>query len=251
MEKERALLEAKIQDKIEHTLKRGTKNFIDFLDPAQQEMARRLMKKIVGIQYVFFGGHVYCERKNVCIYPKNEELEICEWPIGPLHIKPKTNKKKIRHPEILGSVLNLGLKRDKIGDINIFQDYIQIFISKELVDFVLYNLNSISNIPVLVEKISWDHVIPFKEDFKEQIITVASLRLDGVVSGIYNISRKEASYLIKSGKVKVNWEFVDKGSILLNEKDIVSVRRKGRALIYEELGTTKKGNKKLLIHKFN
>ena len=251
MKKEKDIfLEARVKDGIKTVNVTNRRKFLYFLDPGEQQRCNDIIKNIGGIQWEYFGGYEHSERRMLCLYPKEEELTIWEWPIVVFHLTPKNNQKKLKHPDILGRLIGLGIERNRVGDINIFQDFIQVFIAEELKEFITYNLDKIANVSVHIKEVGWDQVLPYRPPFKELYITSASLRLDGIISSTYGISRKESSILITSEKVKVNWKSVKKPNTLLMEGDLVSVRGKGRVLIYQVLGETKKGNKKILIQKF-
>jgi RNA-binding protein YlmH len=247
--RENILLEAKVEDAINRVKKCNIRQFLNFLDPSQQEICKRVLDNEKDIQSIFFGGHEHCERKKLAIHPLNDYINTWEWPISVLHLYPNYNKKELKHSDILGRLLSLGIKRNRIGDINIIKKTIQIFISEELQNYITYNLDTISNTSINVEKVDWNKVISYTSPFISNYITVSSLRLDGIVSKQYGLSRKESVLMIKSGKVKVNWQFIYNPSVILKEKDVISVRGKGRAVIKEILGKTRKGNTKILIHK--
>ncbi|SJZ35630.1 RNA-binding protein [Garciella nitratireducens] len=244
-------LKAKMQDTVHWVDKTNSRKFSCFLDPLQQKFCKNILVQESSVQFQFFGGHEYCERKMLCIFPQNSSLTIWEWPIAILHIYPKSYKKnnKLRHPEILGRLMNLGIQRNRVGDINIINDFIQIFVQEKLKEYIKYHLEKISNIPVEISEVDWKEVVSFQPSFEEMYITTSSLRLDSMISKIFGLSRKEAMIFIKSGKVKVNWEYITHSSMQLIEKDVISVKGKGRATFCKILGNTKKGNKKILIRK--
>ena len=76
---------------------------------------------------------------------------------------------------------------------------------------------------------------------------MTSLRLDSVISEIYNISRQRSKQLIESGKVKVNWTENTRPDFLLELLDIVSIRGFGRIQIQELEGKTKKEKYRVLF----
>lgn len=252
MEKKRQnaiLLKARIEDGIKWVQKTNTRKFFQFLDPSEQELCEKLLHNQVDVQLEFFGGHEYCERKMLCVLPSNDHLTIWEWPIVIFHLKPQYKEKKLRHSDVLGALMSLGIRRDRIGDINIMDDLIQIFVMEELKGYIDYNLSKISNVSVEIEKKEWKDVIPYQSLYKEIFITVTSLRADSIISKIFGLSRKESLLFIQSGRVKINWKYITTPSVQLTEKDVISVRGKGRATLYKTLGNTKKGNIKVLIRK--
>jgi RNA-binding protein YlmH len=70
--------------------------------------------------------------------------------------------------------------------------------------------------------------------------TASSLRLDVILSSIYNISRQKAQTLIQRGLVKVNWKQVEQTSFVCEEGDVLSARGYGRSRIISIDGQTKK-----------
>ena len=86
-----------------------------------------------------------------------------------------------------------------------------------------------------------------KDGWSEERETVSSLRLDTVISAVYNISRQRSKQLIESGKVKVNWTETLRPDFMLDLLDIVSIRGFGRIQIQGLEGTTKKEKVRLLL----
>jgi RNA-binding protein YlmH len=73
------------------------------------------------------------------------------------------------------------------------------------------------------------------------------MRLDTVMSSVYNISRQKAASLIHGGKVKVNWTAQEQPSFELHESDLISSRGLGRVSILMIEGRTKKDKIRLQI----
>ena len=71
--------------------------------------------------------------------------------------------------------------------------------------------------------------------------TVSSLRLDTLIAGVYNLSRKHVKDLLGSGKVVLNWMNIEKPDVEVAEHDIVSVRGYGRFRLNELQGVSNKG----------
>ena len=59
-------------------------------------------------------------------------------------------------------------------------------------------------------------------------ITVASMRLDAVISAVLNCSRNEGSNYIKQGLVSVNHLAVKRPDFEIIDNDILSIRGKGK-----------------------
>ena len=121
------------------------------------------------------------------------------------------------------------------------------FIAKEVEHFVATQVTKIGKVAVRMEPIKYTELILPKDDWTQERGTVTSLRLDSVISEIYNISRQRSKQLIESGKVKVNWTENTRPDFLLELLDIVSIRGFGRIQIQELEGKTKKEKCRVLF----
>ena len=152
--------------------------------------------------------------------------------------------KSISHRDYLGALLNLGIKREKIGDIIIHDNFCQVVVSEDICDFIIINLEKVSKNKVKVKEITVKDIIESEQNFKEISFTVSSLRLDSVIGGVYNLSRSESLKLIKGEKVHVDYEKIISPSKEIKTNSLISVRGHGRAII--EIGDmTKKGRIKI------
>ena len=78
-------------------------------------------------------------------------------------------------------------------------------------------------------------------EFEINSFTVSSLRLDSIISKITKKSRNIASEMINNDLVKVNHLISNKNTKIMNEEDIISIRKYGRFLIIDTKKTSKKG----------
>lgn len=75
------------------------------------------------------------------------------------------------------------------------------------------------------------------------------MRLDKILATVLKLSRTQAAQLIGTGKVKLNYQLIDKTATVLQVGDLVSVRGFGRFSILSDNGITKNGKLKLTIDK--
>jgi len=120
-------------------------------------------------------------------------------------------------------------------------------LSQEIRDFVLLNLEKVGNKNFQIEEIRTNNLIAPHVKYKELAVFLSSTRLDLVISSACNISRTESQNIIKSSKVKVNWENINRISKELEERDMISVRGYGRIILYSIEGLSKKGKLKAII----
>jgi len=241
-------LTSRIQDAAEMAAADGMTSFLDFYEPSVQLMTEREIARYPGCECFFFGGHEYCERKMMCISPQGKEPQGIEYPIDCIHIQNPSDA--LTHQDVLGALMNLGIEREKTGDINIGNGLIQLFVSVPLGELIVRELSRISRYSVEAKSVPLTSAVAFEPNFVTSDIIVPSMRADAVIHAVYKLSRSEASALIKAEKVRVNHVPIGKPSVMLKEGDIVSVRSKGRMILALVGGMTKKGNIKLTVKKF-
>jgi RNA-binding protein YlmH len=233
-------------DKIRLAKKTYGDVFTDFLTPDEQAVLESIARA-EDVYVSFFGGKGDFERA-VGVISKYEFHG--EFPVDVLEVNGNFKFQKLTHRDYLGALLSLGIKREKIGDINVYEDGAEIWIYKDISDYVCLSLTKIKNTGVKVERISYENAKEKIQEFKQYNVNVASLRLDAVLSSALNLSRNEASKLIKSGDVKVNYVVVEEASKKVSEGDLISARGHGRYKVDSILGTTRKDRIVLSIKKY-
>ena len=243
MEKEAFLRH--INDLFRLSDKYNTPRFSEFLDGEKQSI---IMANNFA-DCMLWGGYEDAERCMLGVFPdwcdKNSE----EFPISVLEFRKKYNK-EISHRNYLGTILSLGIKREKIGDILTHDDGCYVFLSSDIADFVKDNICKVSGcgVEILsadVKKIS----IPEKQF--ELIETVAaSLRLDAVLASAMKKSRNDAKNMILSGKVSVNHCEINQTDYMLKDGDLLSVRGLGRIQLAAFGGKTRSDRLHITLKKF-
>lgn len=227
-----------IIDKIENVLNYHSIEQTDFLDPYEIYLAKSILNRF-HIGYLDFGGIESAERKVLGIFPDYYDESLIKTPIRCLKLTGDISK--LSHKDFLGGLLNLGIKRSKVGDILVYEDHSVLIVKDEIVNFVLLNLERIGNKKIQIEEVSFNDLDVPDLKYKELREFLPSTRLDIVIASAYNISRSESQNLIKADKVKVNWESINKASKELEEGDIISVRGYGRIILHSIEGLSRKG----------
>lgn len=228
----------------------ASKNFIivttEFINPYVAELVLPIINSF-DIKFEIFPSYQHCERKVLVLFPEFwEPVDYNEYIVG-LRIKNKSKFKMLSHKDYLGSIMSLGIDRNKTGDIYVYDDYADIIVHSDIADYIISNLDIIGRNKIAIEKINVSEV-----NFKEQEhillnINSSSMRLDNIVKHIINKSRDFASDVIKSGDVKINWQVVDKVSNTVEEGDMISISKYGRFRISKCMGTTKSGKNKIEV----
>ena len=148
----------------------------------------------------------------------------------------------IRHQDILGSLFALNIDSSYFGDIVLYNDYYYVFVSEDLALYIKDNLKMVGNKKVSLEEVDLSVLDNYERKYEEKEIIVSSLRIDNIISGIINTSRKVALDKIKNKEVIVNYDVMNKNSYILKENDIFSIRRYGKYKFVGIVKSTKKNN---------
>ncbi|MEH6905050.1 RNA-binding protein [Neobacillus drentensis] len=212
----------------------------DFLDPREQHILKMLIGEHGDVNYKLFGGTPDVERKRALIFPDYLPVTEDEFQISLFEIQYPAKFVTIEHRQVLGTLMSLGLKRGKFGDILTKDGKCQFFAAKEISDYIKSNVETIGRAGVKLIETDIENAIPTKELLMESELTVSSLRLDTVISGIYHVSRQKSQLFIQQGLVKVNWTLTENPSFECGIGDMLSIRGYGRAKVLAIEGKTKK-----------
>jgi RNA-binding protein YlmH len=229
----------------ERSASKNTYVYTDFLEEADQKIAIRIQKFVT-----LFGGADFAVRK-IARFGNADEIGYEEdFPLRILAIKPLGGKfaTPLTHRDILGALMNLGLAREKIGDIFAGEtSYVVIY--ETLSAFVCDNLNKIGRNFVNVAEVSClpDELRP---ETAEKSVSADSNRLDAIVCRVFNLSRETAQTLIADQLVKINGEIIAKSMRPLQQGDVVSVRGHGKFRFVGESGQSRKGKTYFMVEVF-
>ncbi|MGG7618775.1 RNA-binding protein [Robertmurraya sp. GLU-23] len=221
----------------------------DFLDPREQKIVEIIIGANSEVKVQFFGGAEQVERKRAFIYPDYYSVEVEDFQISLYELIYPNKFVSIEHRQILGSMMSLGLKRGKFGDILIEEETIQLFVANEVSDYISMQLESVGRSKVSLKERRLDEAIQMREQWNEYTTTVSSLRLDTIIAAAHNISRQKSQTLIAGGVVKINWMTIENPSFECKEDDVLSVRGYGRAKLSSIDGKTKKDKWRIVVEK--
>lgn len=219
----------------------------DFLDPREQEILSTIIGSNSEVRVSFFGGSETAERKRAMLYPSYFQLDEEDYQINVYEVVYPHKFIELSHRDLLGSLMSLGLKREKFGDIYIDDKQIQIIVASEISSYLEANFNSVGRASVQLKPIPKTDILVQKDEWLEKDITVSSLRLDTVLAEIYQMSRSKISPLIENKRTKVNWKLLTQPSMQLQQGDHLSVRGYGRSKILSVHGMTKKEKYRLTV----
>ncbi|MDW7738720.1 MAG: YlmH/Sll1252 family protein [Bacillota bacterium] len=229
----------------------GNKTYhTNFLDPRQLELAEAALHKESDLAYTVFGGYPEAERNVLAVFPSRFKNSLP--PVKIIKVSWHAGDGALNHRDLLGAVLALGFKRDQVGDILVFEDsWAAVMVLESKAEFICSNLIQVGKFTVSCNLIEADQ-LPFSHDKGKEIKgTVASLRVDSVISLGFGISRARVVLLVKGGLVRVNWRQIDSPSYQLKAGDQVSLKGRGRLLLEEDEGETRKGRIRVRLKKYS
>ncbi|MBE5040972.1 YlmH family RNA-binding protein [Ructibacterium gallinarum] len=239
---------SRAEDALQLSRKRYDIKTLGFLNPYQRVLIEKSVFPDSDMQMFFDGGYESAERTLMVCCPEYY-LAAPEDYIAALQITGR-ELADLSHRDYLGSLMGLGIARENIGDILVSESGASVFMKPEIAVYVLQNLSKIGRRGVTVCQCALTEIEIPERPVKNIVGTVASLRLDSVLSTALGISRSKASELIRGGMVTVNFEPTEETSNMLEEGAVLSVRGFGRMRLSEIGGMTRKGRYSITISRY-
>lgn len=244
------LLLAKLWDKISAGIRRDIPAHTCFLSPREQEMARYLFGEQSGL--VRFGGYGDAERKMICYLPDYldvDNLYDAGSPVVCLHAEYYEGD-TLSHRDFLGALMGAGIARDTVGDICTGKGCCDFFVSAEIAPYILQNFSSAGRTRLHLTQVPLNQAAVQEPEVKELRDTLASLRLDSVISAGFRIGRSQAAQFISAGKAAIDGLPCEKPDKTVTEGAKISVRGLGKIKLQTVGGQTKKGRISVIIHRY-
>ncbi len=240
---EQDLLKKRIRELSHLSYERDIPLNTGFLTLEEQDVFIRMKRELSPGQYVLWGGYEMAERKAVCFLPDYFDIVQKELlPIQWIKIAPKAEKfaEELTHRDYLGSLMSLGIERDRMGDILIDGKTAYLCALSDIADFICMELTQVRHTQVTCECISLPDSLAVPK-IEERTGSVSSERLDAVIALAFRLSRGAASDTIKAGYVFVNGRQMYSPGQELKEQDVISVRHRGKFQYRGVDGHSKKG----------
>jgi photosystem II S4 domain protein len=241
---------ARILDQAEQAIKTWDVVVTDFLSPPDQSEAKALLQRLTDVHSLAWGGYPQAERQRLAIARADIPLEPNQIPLSLLTVGGNFMFDPANHQDFLGALQDIGLHRDKVGDIIVLGERgAQVIVVPELAEFLTQSLTQVRSVPVKTQPLEWDQLRVRPPQKKDLTTVEASLRLDAVASAGFGMSRSKMADLINSGDVRVNWKPITQPSHTLDAGDLVAIRGKGRLEI-GEVAVTKKERYRISLTRY-
>ena len=249
-------IESRIRDKIKMAKKTQTMQWTDFLDFRMKKIADKVLKECMYKAYQYFGGDEEADRVMLLIFPEVEQpasirTEQLKEIVCAIRIILPKKQTPYEHRVYLSGMMKLGLKREKFGDIHVFEDGVEIILQKEIAEYCLHELSLLHRFEgAKFDLISVENLRKKEVKFEERNIVISSNRLDSFVSQCAGTSRTHAAEMIEAGDVLINMCVETKGTRRLQEGDILTIRRKGKFILEHFGKITKSGRIQVVMKQY-
>ena len=244
------LLLAKLWDKINAGIRKNIPANTCFLSPRELEMARYLFGQPEGLYA--FGGYPEAERKMLVFLPDYLEESALMEEDSPVVCLRCTFylEDSLSHRDFLGALMGAGIGRETVGDICVDKGSCDFFVTAEIAPYILQNFTSAGRTRVHIRQIPLTEASIPTPEVKEIKDTLASLRLDSVISSGFRIGRSLACQYIQTGKAAVDGLPCEKPDKPVAEGMKISVRGLGKIQLAAVGGKTKKDRISVVIHRY-
>ncbi len=244
------LLLAKLWDKINAGIRKNIPANTCFLSVREQEMAKYLFGAEPGLY--FFGGYGEAERKMLIFLPEYLD-ESClmdeDSPLVCLHAE-FFHGDSLSHRDFLGALMGAGIGRETVGDICVGKGFCDFFVTEEVAPYILQSVLGAGRTRVHMSRIPLSAASIPEPEVKELRDTLASLRLDSVISAGFRIGRSLAGQYVTSGKASIDGLPCEKPDKTVAEGAKISVRGLGKIRLTAVNGRTKKDRISVVIHRY-
>lgn len=244
------LLLAKLWDKINAGMRRNISAATCFLSPRELELSRYLFGDADGLHT--FGGFEGAERQMLIYVPEYMELDTLLEEDAPLCCLRATffDEDILSHRDFLGALMGAGIGRETVGDICVAKGYCDFFVTAEIAPYILQSFTSAGRTKLSISQIPLAEANIPEPEVKEIKDTLASLRLDSVISSGFRIGRSLAAQYVSAGKAAIDGLPCEKPDKAVAEGGKISVRGLGKIKLAYIGNRTKKDRISVVIHRY-
>lgn len=230
------LFPARISDACRLCENSGKPQFLGFLTETEMMVAGEILNR-QSARVRFFGGYDSAQRVMLAFLP-----EWCEEALFPIEALTFLYRKcdRLSHRDFLGSVMALGITRESVGDILVEDGRAVMFVDSKISEYISSQIEKVGSVGVNISK-GFTLPLPELSKLVQFSDTIASARLDCVISSICEVSRAKAAEIIKDAKVSVDSVCSIKPTKEIVTGQKVTVKGKGKFIIDSINDFSKKG----------
>ena len=145
------LLVSKILDKIKLAKTKNQITNTEFLDMYQKKVTEEVLQAEKYENYIYYYPCENAEKTMLVIYPEkyaeifnNNKFNFSQFVKLIRVMLPKQLKGQYVHKDYLSGVMKLGVRREKIGDIFVFEDGADIVVGSDICEYIVTNLKQLT-----------------------------------------------------------------------------------------------------------
>ena len=247
------LIRAKVEDRIAQCRDGWYVTSTALMDTHEQAIAFSAARQnSAGVRTIAYGGYEGAERRMLVFVPLElpvTDEEAVSGLLEVLRIMPAVSG-RLSHRDYLGSVLGLGIDRSVTGDILVRDDGADMIVMPEITDFLLQEYRQAGRTAVSVKRVPPEEILIPETRIEVIKDTVPSVRLDNVAASAFKISRSKAADAIRAGIVSVDHLECLKPDARLEEGAVLVLKGKGKAVLKEIGGESKKSRVWIKIERY-
>jgi Uncharacterized conserved protein, contains S4-like domain len=237
---EERLLGRRLLDLYDIAERSGQKMVTGFLSKSEQAFCSFSCSK-ANIKTAFWGGYDGAERCVAVVFPDEVDELLEEEKNELLAAICVSHHEKLSHRDFLGAAVGLGIKRQMVGDILVGENESVLLILRSMVSFFLNNFDKAGHVSLSCREVPLENIEVKEPTYVTVTDTIASNRLDAIVSSGFSISRETVKKAIDRELVSVNYRVVASATYEVKEDDVISMRGQGKFILSSIGGTSKKG----------
>lgn len=230
----------KVLEYKDHALNKQKLILTKFLNPYHQSIVKSIVSQSSDLIVLENGGYLDSENKRMIIAPSFYQIEEEDFKLVVVHIKYAKHFDELKHKDVLGALMSLGIKRELFGDIVESDNELYLILDETIYDYIKQNLTKIKRSKINLNIST--KIISNSIEYSSKTFILSSFRLDKVIASFYKMSRAKAAQYIQAGFVKVNHKDVVEINYLCNNSDIISFKKHGRVKFVDLNRKTKQGN---------
>lgn len=244
------VLLAKVWDKLQAAMRKNIIGASPFLSPRELELTRFLFGNAEGLHR--FGGYPEAERKMLIYLPDYLDESALTDEDSPMVCLRATfyEGDTPNHRDFLGALMGAGIARETLGDICVGKGSCDFFMTAQIAPYILQNFTGAGRVKLHLEQIPLHAVQIAPPETRQLKDTLASLRLDSVISAGFRIGRSQAAQYVSAGKAAIDGLPCEKPDRPVAEGMNISVRGLGKIKLTTVGGQTKKGRISVVIDRY-
>lgn len=247
---EERILLARALDRLSLAEQRGVPAHTEFLTPEQQSVLADLLRACGAPRHFFFGGFEGAERQLCVFLPDWQErdgwLSDPDCPVAALRCTFPRDA-QLAHRDILGSLMGLGITRETLGDLLLYDGGCDVIALRSALPILLTQWEGAGRCRFTPQSVALADLRSEPPAPRLVQDTVAALRLDAVTAAAFSLSRSRAGELIASGRVLLDHRPCLKPDRAVGEGSSITCRGMGKCVVKEIPGLSRKGRTRIVL----